>query len=135
MKQMLLVVFLTSTMFAPASWAGQREADTLREATQNTVSIAQAKRLADETAVTVSGVIVKRVKGDHFKLKDSSGTIEIDVDDEVWKPLNLKAGDQVSVVGEVENRGGQNPIIDVEKLQKISGKYDKWLWYNPHHPK
>ncbi|KGT46866.1 NirD/YgiW/YdeI family stress tolerance protein [Acinetobacter sp. HR7] len=132
MKQMLLVVFLTSTMFATASWAGQREAAMLREAAQNTVSVAQAKQLADETAVTLSGVIVKRTKGDHFQFKDGSGTIEIDVDDEVWKPLRLKAGDQVNIVGEVNVQSGQAPIIDVEKLEKIPGKHQQWQWYNQH---
>ena len=132
MKQMLLVVFLTSTMFATASWAGQREAEMLRNAAQNTVSVAQAKQLADETAVALSGVIVKRIRGDHFKFKDGSGSIEIDVDDEVWKPIHLKAGDQVNIMGEVDTQSDKSTIIDVEKLEKISGSKEQWQWYNQH---
>ena len=68
--------------------------------------------------------------GDHFQLKDGSGSIDIDVDDDFWKPMGLKAGDQVKVMGEVDTQSGQSANIDVVKIEKLANQNDQWLWYN-----
>ncbi|WP_349928055.1 NirD/YgiW/YdeI family stress tolerance protein [Acinetobacter sp. A1-4-2] len=130
MKQMLWVIFISGVMFSTASWAGKSDQMIVNEAAQNMVTVAEAKQLADETAVTLSGVIVKRIRGDHFELKDGSGSIDIDVDDDFWKPMGLKAGDQVKVMGEVDTQSDQSTNIDVVKIEKLVNPKDKWLWYN-----
>ena len=130
MKQMLWVIFISGVMFPTASWAGKSDQMIVNEAAQNTVTVAEAKQLVDETAVTLSGVIVKRIRGDRFQLKDGSGSIDIDVDDDFWKPMGLKAGDQVKVIGEVDTRSGQSANIDVVKIEKLANQNDQWLWYN-----
>jgi len=132
MKQMLLVMFISGSMFSTASWAGKSDAVIMRDAAQNMVTVAEAKQLADETAVTLSGVIVKRIRGDHFELKDGSGSIDIEVDDDFWKPMGLKAGDPVKVMGEVDTSSNQPSKIDVVKIEKAANQKDKWLWYNQH---
>lgn len=122
--------FYLCVMFSTASSAGKSDQMIMNEAAQNTVTVAEAKQLADETAVTLSGVIVKRIRGDHFQLKDGSGSIDIDVDDDFWKPMGLKAGDQVKVMGEVDTQSGQSANIDVVKIEKLANRNDQWLWYN-----
>lgn len=122
--------FYLCVMFSTASSAGKSDQMIVNEAAQNTVTVAEAKQLADETAVTLSGVIVKRIRGDHFQLKDGSGSIDIDVDDDFWKPMGLKAGDQVKVMGEVDTQSGQSANIDVVKIEKLANRNDQWLWYN-----
>lgn len=59
MKQMLWVIFISGVMFSTTSWAGKSDQMIVNEAAQNAVTVAEAKQLADETAVTLSGVIVK----------------------------------------------------------------------------
>lgn len=130
MKQMLWVIFISGVMFSTASWAGKSDQMIVNEAAQNMVTVAEAKQLADETAVTLSGVIVKRIRGDHFELKDGSGSIDIEVDDDFWKPMGLKADDQVKVMGEVDTQSGQSTNIDVVKIEKLANRKDQWLWYN-----
>lgn len=122
--------FYLCVMFSTASSAGKSDQMIVNEAAQNTVTVAEAKQLADETAVTLSGVIVKRIRGDHFQLKDGSGSIDIDVDDDFWKPMGLKAGDQVKVMGKVDTQSGQSANIDVVKIEKLANRNDQWLWYN-----
>ncbi|WP_137534678.1 NirD/YgiW/YdeI family stress tolerance protein, partial [Escherichia coli] len=58
---------------------------------------------------------------DHFELSDASGSIVIDVDDEVWRPLALKAGDKVQVVGEVDisDEGNRKARVDVLTLERL----------------
>lgn len=130
MKQMLLVIFISSSMFSTASWAGKSDQVIMTEAAQNMVTVAEAKQLPDETAVTLSGVIVRKTHKDHFELKDSSGKIGIEVDADLWKPMGLKAGDKVKVMGEVDTHTGQATDIDVVQIGKMDKQSDKWTWYN-----
>ncbi|OTG70972.1 hypothetical protein B9T26_12745 [Acinetobacter sp. ANC 4169] len=130
MKQMLLVIFISGSMFSTASWAGKSDQVIMTEAAQNMVTVAEAKQLPDETAVTLSGVIVRKTHKDHFELKDSSGKIGIEVDSDLWRPMGLKAGDKVKVMGEVDTHTGQATDIDVVQIGKMDKQSDKWTWYN-----
>lgn len=130
MKQMLLVIFLSGSMFSTASWAGKSDQVIMTEAAQNMVTVAEAKQLPDETTVTLSGVIVRKTHKDHFELKDSSGKIGIEVDADLWRPMSLKAGDKVKVMGEVDTHTGQATDIDVVQIGKMDKQSDKWTWYN-----
>lgn len=130
MKQMLLVIFMAGSMFSTASWAGKSDQVIMTEAAQNMVTVAEAKQLPDETAVMLSGVIVRKIHKDHFELKDSSGKIGIEVDSDLWRPMGLKAGDKVKVMGEVDTHTGQATDIDVVQIGKMDKQSDKWTWYN-----
>ena len=130
MKQMLLVIFISGSMFSTASWAGKSDQVIMTEAAQNTVTVAEAKQLPDETAVMLSGVIVRKTHKDHFELKDNSGKIGIEVDSDLWRPMGLKAGDKVKVMGEVDTHTGQATDIDVVQIGKMDKQSDKWTWYN-----
>ncbi|MDN5511308.1 NirD/YgiW/YdeI family stress tolerance protein [Acinetobacter sp.] len=130
MKQMLWVIFISGVMFSTASWAGKSDQMIVNEAAQNMVTVAEAKKLPDETAVMLSGVIVRKTHKDHFELKDSSGKIGIEVDSDLWRPMGLKAGDKVKVMGEVDTHTGQATDIDVVQIGKMDNQSDKWTWYN-----
>ncbi|WP_425918275.1 NirD/YgiW/YdeI family stress tolerance protein [Acinetobacter sp. TSRC1-2] len=130
MKKMLLVLFVSGLMFSTTSWAGKSDQVIMTEAAQNMVTVAEAKQLPDETAVTLSGVIVRKTHKDHFELKDSSGKIGIEVDSDLWSPMGLKAGDKVKVIGEVDANTGQATDIDVVQIGKMENQSGKWTWYN-----
>ena len=91
----------------------------LQEAAKNHVTVAKAKTLKDETAVTLKGTISKHISGDDFELKDTSGNIILDIDDDLWQPMQLKAGDKVKVVGEVDTHRSKSTDIDVIKIERV----------------
>ena len=91
----------------------------LQEAAKNQVSVAKAKTLKDETGVTLKGTIVKHIAGDDFEFKDATGTIILDVDDDLWKPMQLKAGDKVKVMGEVDRHRSKPTDIEVIRLERL----------------
>ena len=133
MNKMLLAVFITGSMlFTASAWAGKSDQVIMTEAAQNMVTVAEAKKIPDETAVTLSGVIVRKTQKDHFELKDSSGKIGMEVDSDLWRPMGLKAGDKVKVIGEVDTNTGQAVDIDVVQIGKMENQSDKWTWYNQH---
>ncbi|TCB70908.1 NirD/YgiW/YdeI family stress tolerance protein [Acinetobacter sp. ANC 4216] len=69
--------FISGIMFSTASWAGKSDQMNVNEAAQNMVTVTEAKQPPDETAVTLSGVIVRKTHKHHFELKDRSGEMGI----------------------------------------------------------
>ncbi|MCO8046490.1 NirD/YgiW/YdeI family stress tolerance protein [Acinetobacter bohemicus] len=119
MKQYILATLVV----AAASPTLQAKSDQalMAEAQKNVVSIAQVHKMKDETGVTVVGQIIKQrsTDSDEFELKDRSGSIMIDVDDDDWKVLKLKAGDRVKVWGEVDTHRYKPTDIDVIKIERV----------------
>lgn len=110
---MLLALGTSSMAFAKSDQA------LMKEAAKNQVTIAKAKTLKDETGVTLKGTIVRQVMGDEFELKDATGMITIDIDDEIWQRMQLKAGDRVKVMGEVDTHRSKATDIEVIKIERM----------------
>lgn len=121
MKKILLVAAITG-MFVQGVWA-KSDQQIRDEAKNNVITVSQVSGMTEGTGVTLNGQIVKQlaVEEDHFELSDASGSIVIDVDDEVWRPLALKAGDKVQVVGEVDisDEGNRKARVDVLTLERL----------------
>ncbi|MQW92602.1 NirD/YgiW/YdeI family stress tolerance protein [Acinetobacter wanghuae] len=119
-KTLWASVALSAAMLTPTAWA-KTDSAVLKEAKANVVTIAQAKKLKDETGVTLVGQIVRQATADSddFELKDKTGSIIIDVDDDLWKPLALKAGDKVRVLGEVDTHRAKPTDIDVIHIERV----------------
>lgn len=119
MKKVLFAALTGFALLNANSAFAKSDAALLKEAEKNVVTIAQAKKLSDETGVTLKGIISKHISGDDFELKDETGTMIIDVDDDLWKPMQLKAGDKVRIVGEVDTHRVKPTDIDVIHIERI----------------
>ncbi|EES7735782.1 NirD/YgiW/YdeI family stress tolerance protein [Escherichia coli] len=121
MKKILLVAAITG-MFVQGVWA-KSDQQIRDEAKNNVITVSQVSDMTEGSGVTLNGQIVKQLAAeeDHFELSDASGSIVIDVDDEVWRPLALKAGDKVQVVGEVDisDEGNRKATVDVLTLERL----------------
>ncbi|MEQ0233780.1 NirD/YgiW/YdeI family stress tolerance protein [Klebsiella sp. CN_Kp109] len=53
--------------------------------------------------VTMTGKIEQRVRHDRYLFRDSSGTIVVDIDKEMWNGLTVSARDLVEIQGKVEH--------------------------------
>ena len=119
MKKMLVscgIVILTG--LSTFTWAGKDDHVIVQEAAKNNVSVAQATKLADGTGVTLTGQITKHLRSDHYEFKDRSGTIGIEIDDDIWRKAGLKVGDHVRLVGEVDTHRHKPTDIEVIKIEK-----------------
>lgn len=119
MQKIILSLCLgTALLSSPLAFAKSDQV-LLQEAAKNHVSVAKAKTLKDETGVTLTGTIVKHIAGDDFEFKDATGSIMLDIDDDLWKPMQLKAGDKVKLMGEVDTHRSKPTDIEVIKLQRL----------------
>ena len=121
MKQSIMIAALFSfAVMTPNVWA-KSDAALVKEAKANVVTIAQAKKLKDETGVTLTGQIVRQlqVQGDEFELKDKTGSIVVEIDDDLWIPLSLKAGDKVRILGEVDTHRTKPTDIEAIHVERV----------------
>lgn len=102
------------------SWAGKDDHVIVQEAAKNVVTVSQVAKLADETGITLTGQITKQLKGDHYEFKDKSGTIRVEIDDDIWRQAQLKVGDHVRLVGEVDTHRYKPTDIEVVKIEKLA---------------
>lgn len=119
MKRIFLATLTGLALLGSNAVLAKPDAALLKEATKNVVTVSKAKTLADESGVTLTGTIVKHIASDHFEFKDATGSIVIDIDDDLWKPLQLKAGDKVRVVGEVDTHKVKPTDIEVFQIERV----------------
>ena len=119
-KSIKFALGVVSIMTSMMVFAGKDDAVIIREASQNHVNVAKAKNLPDETSVTLTGVVSKHLQGDHYEFKDATGTISIEIDDDIWAESGVKLGDKVKLIGEVDTHREKPTDIEVVKIDKIA---------------
>jgi uncharacterized protein (TIGR00156 family) len=85
-----------------------------------TVTVAQARNLPDNSLVILTGNIVQSQRGERYTFRDSTGDITIEIDRDLWLLLGVSAApaDRVEIRGEIdiENRVAE---IDVKYIRKL----------------
>lgn len=66
------------------------------------VTVKQALTLADDSHVQLKGHIVKSLGDEKYQFRDSTGTITVDIDDELWMGKAISANAVVTLEGEVD---------------------------------
>ena len=110
---------LSAILFAMSAqvWAGKDDQVIIQEAQKNNITVEQALRANDETAVTHTGTIVNQIQHEHYEFKDQTGTINIEVDEDIANANTLKAGTKVKIVGEIDTHRYKATDIEVVKLE------------------
>lgn len=116
-KSMYLIVGLLAAVSTQVFAGHDDDQRVITAAANNITTIAQALKSSDDTAVTVTGTIVRQVKHDHYELKDKTGTIVVDIDDDIASPAQLKPGTKVRVIGEIDTHRHRAADIDAVKVE------------------
>lgn len=82
------------------------------------VSVEKAKKMWDDSVVTLRGNIIHHFGGEHYLFKDNSGEITIEIDQHHWNGNHVTPNDIVEIQGEVD-KDWNSVKIDVDYLQKI----------------
>lgn len=78
-------------------------------------TIAEALQMKDDAPVVINGQIEKSLGGEKYLLKDATGSITIEIDDDDWRGLDVTPQDVVTVKGEVD-KDMFNTEIDVDSI-------------------
>lgn len=85
---------------------------------QNKVTIAQLKNLADDSWVTLEGKLAKHLGGEIYLLRDASGEVEVEIDQDVWRGTEVGPSDLIRIRGEVDHSWNKTEV-DVNSLEIV----------------
>lgn len=117
MKTLVKSVLLTSLM--ALTTVAMAEAPVNAAAMTQTVTVKQALTLKDDTNVQVKGYVVKSIGDEKYQFRDSTGTITVDIDDDLWQGKPVSAKTPVALIGEIDidYKPMKRVEIDVEHVQ------------------
>lgn len=73
----------------------------------------------DDDKVTLEGFIVKQIRDEHYLFTDSTGEIEIEVDDKDLRGIVVTSQAKIRIIGEVEKSFLSDTKIEVDAVQII----------------
>ena len=74
--------------------------------------------MRDNSYVTIQGNIVRRISGDNYTFKDSTGTITVEIDHNKWNGITADSSDLLELSGEIE-KDFTSTKLDVETVKRI----------------
>ena len=80
------------------------------------MSVADALKLNDDTAVVLVGQIERSLGDEKYLFKDASGSVTVEIDNEDWRGLTVTPQDPVILNGEVDKAMFKDTKIDVDSI-------------------
>jgi uncharacterized protein (TIGR00156 family) len=81
-------------------------------------TVAAALKANDDTPVVLQGQITKRLNDEMYEFKDATGTIQVEIDDELWPAQAVSETATVKLTGEVD-RDLTSREVDVDYLELV----------------
>lgn len=107
LKAMILTTGLTASGVAMANTPVNQSAI----APVSVTTIKHVLTVKDNTTVKVRGQVVKSLGDEKYQFRDKTGSITIDVDDELWQGHPISPSTNVTLIGEVD--------IDYKPLKRV----------------
>ena len=115
-KTALLTTLFATTTFAIANNTALNNAAINNTAINNTAvnstvnqsalyspsTVKQALTLKDDTKVQLRGHVVKAIGDEKYQFRDQTGTITVDIDDDLWNGKAISATTLITISGEVD---------------------------------
>lgn len=73
----------------------------------------------DNQMVVLEGKVIERIKGDDYRFRDSTGVIEVEIDDHVFKGQTVTPDTLIRIEAEVDTEIVGDNKLDVERLAII----------------
>lgn len=124
MKMMMNTV-LAATLMGSIATAAVASNETVNQPVVNqaafakTMTVQQALGMKDDSKVQLKGYVVKAVGDEKYQFRDSTGSITVEIDDELWQGKPISAKTPVTIIGEVDidYKPAKRVEIDVEQLR------------------
>ncbi|RKG31114.1 NirD/YgiW/YdeI family stress tolerance protein [Acinetobacter tianfuensis] len=120
-KTVLAAVLAGAAVYAAANTAPNHAAAVNHQAiaAPAAVTVKQALNAKDNTAVQLKGYVVKAVGDEKYQFRDSTGTINVEIDDELWHGKAVSAKTPVTLIGEVDvdYKPAKRVEIDVDQVK------------------
>lgn len=92
---------LIASLMATATLASA-ETNVNQSALAQKVTVKQALALKDDSNVELKGYVVKALGDEKYQFRDTTGTINVEIDDELWQGKPVSAKTPITIVGEID---------------------------------
>ncbi|EID86293.1 hypothetical protein MSI_02490 [Treponema sp. JC4] len=82
-------------------------------------SVSKAKKMFDDSVVTIRGNITRRLGDEKYMFRDATGEMMVEIDDEYWYGVTATSSDILELTGEID-RDFNKVKLDVFSLKKIT---------------
>ncbi len=79
---------------------------------------AEASKAKDDTPVELTGHLVKSLGDEKYLFRDTSGDIEVEIDDALWRDIEVSSDTTVTLRGEVDDEW-QGIEIEIDSIDLI----------------
>ena len=83
------------------------------------VTVEQVRAMPDNSPVIIRGYLLRQNGENSYVFQDTTGTINLEVDDSDWGGLTVSPNDYVEVWGEVDRNGMTMVEVDVSAMKKL----------------
>ena len=96
-------------------------ADTAKTTTKPVSKISDVKAMPDDTEVVIQGVIVQSLGDENYLVKDDSGTVNIEIDEDLVQGNTITPEAEVLITATVDQEGNVTSL-DAEEIQFMPAK-------------
>ena len=119
MKQLAKTTVMTLLLGSLSGFAIANTAVNQQAIAPTQTTVKHALSLKDDTPVQLKGFVVKALGDEKYQFQDSTGSITVDIDDELWHGQPISAKTPVTITGEVDidYRPAKRVEIDVDSIK------------------
>lgn len=118
MKFNIIAIVLGSISFVSLAQASGLTQVGFNGPVESFSTVAQAKSLRDDASVKLQGTITRQVGDELYEFNDNSGSIYVEIDDEVWAGKSISPKDSVIITGEID-KGWNSVEVDVKSIRAV----------------
>ena len=83
------------------------------------MTVEQVRGLADNSPVIIRGYLLRQNGENSYVFQDSTGTINLEIEDSDWGGLTVSPNEYIEVWGEVDRNGMSMVEVDVSAMKKL----------------
>lgn len=83
------------------------------------MTVEQVRGLSDNSPVIIRGYMLRQNGENSYVFQDTTGTINLEIDEEDWGGQTISPNDYVEVWGEVDRNGASMIEVDVSAVKKL----------------
>lgn len=114
MKKISMIAIM-GVIASVGAYAGPNDTNNMMEV----VTVEQVRNMTDNSPVIIQGYLLRKNGENSYVFQDTTGTINLEIDEEDWGGITVTPNDFVEVWGEVDRNGSSMIEVDVSAMKKL----------------
>lgn len=81
--------------------------------------VSEISNLKDDQYIVLQGKITQQIGHELYLFKDSTGEVEVEIDNDVWRGQTITPSDEVKLFAEID-RDWRKIEVEVKRLEKVN---------------